>query len=69
MYYEAFDLIVSVIDKRFNKESLSSLLMVATMKQSFLKRRTAKMLILGRYTVSYDVLESDVEEGGDILFQ
>ena len=69
MYYEAFDLIVSVIDKRFNKESLSSLLMVTTMIQSFLKHRTAKMLILGRYTVSYGVLESDVEEGGDILFQ
>ena len=55
MYYGALDLIVSVIDKRFNHESLRlswlKLLMVTAMSQrsSFLKHHTAKMLIHGRY--------------------
>ena len=61
MYYEAFDLIVSVVDKRFNQESFNSFAQLETLlvkaansndyesEFNFRKHRTAKMLILGRY--------------------
>ena len=61
VYYEAFDLIVSIIDKGFNQESFSSYTQIETLlvqtandddyesELNLRKHRTAKMLILGRY--------------------
>ena len=61
VYYGAFHLIVSVIDKRFNQENFSSYAQIETLlvkaangddyesEFNFRKHRTAKMLILGRF--------------------
>ena len=79
-FMKAIDLIVSAIDQRFNHESFSSYAqmetllvktaMVSTIRQSssFLKHRTAKMLIHGGATWAAKYFGSYVKGGEDIMF-